>query len=358
MPIKMDSKNNQSEDLRRIVARHVDVVQWNGDTADCICPGDHQHGPGGAKYATVFLSGKVPTIACFHASCTQARAEANAALRADVAQYLGAQGVDYKPTPEERAERKFCRHERELKAGARHRLLPRIKSEPPITLADWEHASPFRVRDVPVEDHWRLLLAGLYARDGVQLDEARFPGSKWANGDFIGYPSRLPYLWVGEPYEVGPENFNTRPRWLKRRTCPGPQMCPAEFNGAIRRAKENVSRRDYLVIESDDLPLEVFGNVAMYVAERMKLKLRAVVYTGGKSIHVWFDYNYLLFLGVTHQHRETLAVLRGLGCDDGMFGRASTTRMPGCERMDDDGSPTGKLQRLVFLAPKFPTKDL
>jgi hypothetical protein len=113
-----------------------------------------------------------------------------------------------------------------------------------------------------------------------------------------------------------------------------------------------------LVIESDSLPLEGFGNVVMFVAEHMKLELRAVVFTGGKSVHCWFDYNYLLFLGNTHYHRETLAVLTGLGCDPKMFGLASTTRMPGCERMDNDGRPTGNWQRLVFLDPKFSLKDL
>jgi hypothetical protein len=116
-------RDDRSEDLRHLVERHVDVVGWHGETADCVCPGDHLHGPTGAKYATVFLSGKLPTIACFHQSCAQARAEANAALRADVIQSLGRLGIEIKPTAAEREEQKFRRHLRQTESGARHRLL-------------------------------------------------------------------------------------------------------------------------------------------------------------------------------------------------------------------------------------------
>lgn len=213
---------------------------------------------------------------------------------------------------------------------------------------------------MPVEDHWKLLLKANYALNGIQLDEWRCPGNKWANGDFCGNPSWLPFLWMGELYDTGPPNLKVVPKWLRCRACPGPQICPAEFKDTSRRAKGYVSRRDFLVIESDDLPLEVFGNVALFVTEKLNLNLRAVVYTGGKSIHCWFDYNWLLFLRTRYrrkcddaEHFENLAVLTGLGCDPKMFGMASTTRMPGCERLDDEGNPTGRWQRLVYLNPKF-----
>ena len=367
----MSSEINQSEEVRQIVARHIEIIEWHGETADCVCPGDHLHSPGVAEYATAFLAGRQPFIACFQVSCALARTEANRALRGDLGEYLRAHRIKIKAAAEAHEEKKFRCYLQALEERARLRLLPPIRKEAPMALSVWEEASPFPVLDVPVKDHWKLLLTGLYARDAVALDEARCPGMKWANGDFLGNPRFLPLLWVGAPNDVGLDSFETVPTWLERRTCPGPQMCPAEFairfgkhfGSQMRRADENVSRRDYLVIRSDDLPLEVFGNVVMFVAESMKLGLRAIVYSG-TSIDAWFDYNYLKFIRLQRtglaqpEHRQAAASLTGLGCDPKMFEPASTARMPGCEHLDAAGNPTGRWQRLVYLDPKFPIDNV
>jgi hypothetical protein len=140
--------------LRRLIQHHVEVVGWRDDQADCVCPGDHHHGPGGAKYATVFLNGKWPVVHCFHQSCQQARAEVNAQLRTEVLHLLGEKGVKIKLTEGELEEQDLRKRCRAMEAGARHRLLSRIKKKPPIALADWRAASPVPVRDVPIKDHW------------------------------------------------------------------------------------------------------------------------------------------------------------------------------------------------------------
>jgi hypothetical protein len=84
-----------------------------------------------------------------------------------------------------------------------------------------------------------LLLRGLYALDGKQLAEAR--GVTLYEHQFA-----LPWLWMGELYETGPENFMRVQDWFHYPTCPGPQMCPAEFFEPVRRCQDKVRRRDYM----------------------------------------------------------------------------------------------------------------
>jgi len=84
------------------------------------------------------------------------------------------------------------------------------------------------------------------------------------------------------------------------------------------------------------------------------LTLRAVVHTGGKSIHCWFDFPRYGSGNAYNTNRELHAILAGLGCDPAMFRRAAIARLPGCRRTDKDGNLTDKWQRLVFLNPKYP----
>jgi len=51
---------------------------------------------------------------------------------------------------------------------------------------------------------------------------------------------------------------------------------------------------------------------------------------------------------------ELYAVAEGLGCDRMMFRVCPTARLPGCERLDSQGQPTGRWQSLLYLNPKHP----
>ena len=49
--------------------------------------------------------------------------------------------------------------------------------------------------------------------------------------------------------------------------------------------------------------------------------------------------------------------LDGLGCDPQALS-SLTARLPGVERLDRDGQPTGRWQRLLYLDPKCPVDKL
>ncbi len=345
---------SQGQDLRRLIEGCVEVERWNGTEAECACPLGHE--------AVVFTNRKYPVLHCFHDKCKDQVVEVNRRLRDAFVEFHQGQGAEIKETPEEKLEREYRGELRDLEARTRHKILPRIKKEPPIGLSDWERASPFDVAAVPVKDHWRLLLGGLFAQEPPTIF-GKTPQQVWKDlgekAPSIDY--FLPCIWAGEVDDVGVGNFKTSRQWLRQPACPGPQICPAEFFSSTGgRKASNVQRRDFLVIESDTLPLDKFGNVALFAAEKLKLTLRAVVYTGGKSVHVWFDYQVSKggVCRVYPEHGQTLAILTGLGCDPNMFGLASTTRMPGLERMDADGNSTGRWQTLIYLNPKFALQHL
>jgi hypothetical protein len=103
--------------------------------------------------------------------------------------------------------------------------------------------------------------------------------------------------------------------------------------GTISRSDSNVAVRRFLVVESDKLTKDESG--AIFCLLRHKLKLRAVVDTGNKSLHGWFDYP-------DEDNVEQLkAFLPELGCDPKMFGASQPARLAG--QLRDNGN----WQRLI-----------
>lgn len=73
---------------------------------------------------------------------------------------------------------------------------------------------------------------------------------------------------------------------------PGPRVCGCSFRNGTRytRSAEAVSAHRFLVIEHDKLSLDTQGAMLRWLREGCGLRLRAIVFTGGKSLHGWFDY--------------------------------------------------------------------
>jgi hypothetical protein len=329
----------------------------------------------------------------------------------------------FKPDKVEQARRKRLAL---IRAQARNRLLPSLlKNGKPVTGDDWLGRSPFPLTERDVRVDWSLFIGALYK----QHDPAK--PSDWQNQSDL--------LWIGNLWESGkPEYrrcFHCVHEWLRYPGSPGPQICVAPFddNGSYRgqhlsdtwrRSKHWAHLRPFYVAESDTLKVEQFGIVVEYL-QRFST-LRAIVDTGGKSFHAWFDVpeppkcpvqrpqlprrtpeeqaewkwadenwrhdskagetltrltrksneEYEAFQPVLdawykvydphlkkHQrqlalHRkrvdELYAVAEGLGCDRMMFRYCPTARLPGCERLDEDGHPTGRWQSLLYLNPKYP----
>src|SRR5207244_2192237 len=113
-----------------------------------------------------------------------------------------------------------------------------------------------------------------------------------------------PLVWIGHPWESGGREFAHRFRavteWLEKGKCFGTHISVCTFRRWIRkgdcvlwimdiasRTSEWVHTSEYFVAESDILSREDFGNVVLWIQKHAIL--RAIVDTGGKSIHCWFN---------------------------------------------------------------------
>jgi hypothetical protein len=201
-----------------------------------------------------------------------------------------------------------------------------------VPLDEWVAKSPCPVASLTPEQQTRAFLSGLYPRyiprrivpDGVYLEIRHV-------------------VWMGDLHETGEScewNFKSVQDWIKRPSYLGQQVSKCTFVHGPHRTVENISRQLLFTIESDTLTPEAFGAVINFL--RKYTTLRAIVHTGGKSIHASFDFIFNV---------ELSAILEGLGCDRQMMKYSLTTRLPGVERKDKNGMPTGKIQRLLYLDP-------
>jgi len=366
------------KDLREVVDGLVEVTSWHREFAACLCPACQR------EDGRLWL-GRYPTVSCFSAGCADFNRQVNAELVERTKQACGRRGLKIKLTREDKAEIARRKDLQVTEAQARNRLLPEMLKRPGVPLEEWQSESPYPLAGVPVSDHWKLLISGLYEPDT----------ERWARLDW------LPRIWVGYLEESGGSqfamNFKTRTEWLAARCPYGPQISVCVFKpyrtergerfslkDMGSRSKQWVLRKDYLVAESDVLSREQFGHVLHWIKHRSVL--RALVDTGGKSLHGWFELPgppelksppearwsrfSLDAWRKTHpveSKREDweqakfwrdrdkfLAILKGLTCDPNMFRWAATARLPGVERLDDDGNPTGRMQRLLYFDPKYP----
>ena len=150
-------------------------------------------------------------------------------------------------------------------------------------------------------------------------------------------------IWMGQPYDTGQErhrkNFKRARDWLKEDSLP-PRIAAGIFHpGSFSRSKENLESSSLFIIESDDLIGKKPTNagernenkalsyaLAGYCQHELGLHLRAVIDTGNKSLHLWFD----------RPPPRALAAVRtlapGLCIDTGLLDSCATAplRMPGC----------------------------
>jgi hypothetical protein len=166
-------------------------------------------------------------------------------------------------------------------------------------------------------------------------------------------------LWLGDQFDSGQPkheaNFRSAADWLKLKSLP-PRIASGIFKpGIISRSDANLTSSPFIVIESDDLighkptdDLEREDNKRLCAAlitlcrDRLKLTLCAVIDTGGKSLHGWFD-------RPSEDALETLmSISQGLAIDTAVITRASNPlRLPGCLHQS-----TGRPARLLYLNSK------
>ncbi len=308
-----------SKTLVSVAEEILGTIEWIGDDQGFAqCPGASLHtGNSGRRDCKVYLS-PVPTVSCFHQSCRHHIEDTNRRLRS-----AASGGIDLKRSGSRRltAEEKARIREHNRREGIRQRAAQAkdqvlIKWRWPV--ADIESGTVLRV-PCEASDQSRAIL-GLFQ------------------------PSDI--VWIGDIHSSGrPEHaahFRTAAEWMEFGTLPGPFVCPSTFqSGAFSRGNDHVAQRRFLVVESDTLPKDQVGAVFRWLREAVGLPLRAVVDTGGKSLHGWFDFPSEFILA------ELKLILPELECDPKLFTASQPVRMAGMIRPEK-----GNLQRLLFLDGK------
>ncbi len=307
----------------------TDVVWRSATVGSCRCPGAERHS-GGDGTCAVFIDRGWPLLHCFHDSCAESVRTLNGELLR-----AAPDGVrqERKWTNAEKEEWRCNRH---VEYKARVELLPQLSALEPMTADDWLTLSPVPVPDSPLEQ-WRLLLRSLF--DPADL------------------------IWCGELWMSGkPEytqTFRTAAEWQRTEYGPlGEQMSLCTFNrrtgydrkkGTVyfegfERAKERIQRHKYTLVESDTVDRERFSNVQRWLAKQNGFVLRAIIDTGGKSFHAWYD-----CIRYNPEVRRMAAMLRGLSADRQAVAHI-TARSVGITRSNAEGCPVGE-QRLLYLNP-------
>lgn len=306
---------------RAVAESLLGAIDWHDSFAGYAhrCPGEHLHTrPTGKRDCQILLDG-VPTVFCFHTSCLGILEQKNHALRSAIgkAERCGFNQTQWRPSPQDIARRSAKERAEKLKERAKV-SLPAILERFPVAQPDVWESSPFRL-DGDIKDEWRLHL-GLFKPEDV--------------------------LWIGDKYDSAAEDkpdwqkeraalhFRTVAEWLKESKAPGNFTCGSVFKNNIHsRSNENVLSRPFLIIESDPNPEKGTGlNRAQMLSVtawcQQFMRLRAIVDTGGKSLHSWFDYPDDAAIA------ELKLILPSLGCDPALFKPAQPCRLAGAWRSE------------------------
>ncbi|HZM06005.1 MAG TPA: hypothetical protein VFC44_23635 [Candidatus Saccharimonadales bacterium] len=319
-------------DLQALAESILGAIAWqDGTTGFCRCPGESQHThPTHKGDCRVNLDG-APTIFCFHTSCTTDIEQVNKTLRSAAGKATRGSNSAFKrrePTPEEKQRQRQGMLCEQLKARA-VASLPEILKAFEIGPADFWEMSPFRLLDDAADD-WRLLLQ-LFKPDDVL----------WIGGKFDSCADHASET----KKESCRRHFRPVADWLKGRQAPEQFTCPNVFkSGTHSRCNDAVRQRRYLVVESDLLAKAEMSAVINWCSQFMRL--RAIVDTGGKSLHGWFD------APPPEIEAELKIILPNLGrraeakptLDPALFKVAQPCRLPGAWR------EPGKIrQALLYL---------
>lgn len=145
-------------------------------------------------------------------------------------------------------------------------------------------------------------------------------------------------VWVGQP-EMAKGAINFQDAWYWG-ICGIPSVwkyvCPNPLKGC-HRANENISEYRHLVLESDSL--NILESRAMFeaVEDIFLLKLKAIVFSGNKSLHGWFVHPGPQWLAL---HKPLLIAM---GFDSKTMSPSQPVRLPGVVREN------GKRQELLWI---------
>ena len=325
-------------DPRQVAAGIVGAIDWQSEVSGyCRCPGEslHTHKTG-KKDCRVNVDG-APTIYCFHSSCASAVAEANRKLRSAIGQSPWAltlpDGQVLRAGDVLQATGTVLRREVMV---ARAKIAGRHPGEQLLLETLVAMAGRFRP-ELFEKFHWpftRILeVSPLLVANRDPEDQFRTWLRLWPADSTV---------WIGDVYSSGQPNHATHFRpvseWYQIGPVMGNYTCGAAFKpGTYRRSNEMIQGKRFLVVESDSLKKDEIGAVFAYMNNRLHYNLHAIIDTGGKSLHGWFDCPRDKVL-----EDRLKAALTVFGCDPKLFTYSQPVRVPGAWR-------DGKLQRLIWL---------
>jgi hypothetical protein len=172
-------------------------------------------------------------------------------------------------------------------------------------------------------------------------------------------------LWLGGVYDSGKPrhaaNFRTLEDWLQAPVLP-PRIAAGTFNGeSCSRSMQAVRLAPYVIIESDKMSGEdpiteeeketnkrLFAAFIGYASSELGLTLRAVIDTGNKSLHSWWD------CMSEHQMDCLVHMAESFNLDLGLIQKcaAAPLRLPGCIH-----DKTTRRAELLYLHPYFKSHE-
>ncbi len=290
----------------------------------------------------------VPSIRCVHTSCQQVVEETQHRLRSEIAKYelKRAKDAGYE-MPAPRRKRR-TREEIEREKADRQRAALAIRSQlalDRIVAEEWHRADMWEASDeIPEDplDQARALLSLFRPgdivwcgehKDTISLEDQKDPKECW----------RLERVKATRPFRRALE-------WIEQAELPGPRICPSSFKaGLLARSNESVLARRFIVVEHDQLSIAQQSAALRWLWKECGLKLRAIVFTGGKSLHGWFECPSPMQLEelqiiLCGFKRPGEGLIGGMGFDPATFVPSQTYRVPGWPHDN-----TGNLAELWFL---------
>lgn len=147
------------------------------------------------------------------------------------------------------------------------------------------------------------------------------------------------------PHWAQPKEVKTCEEWIKSDLSQIQYICPAALKSKdMGRCIANVMHRHYLVYESDRPGLASNWDAQAGCIERLMkdMPLRLIVWSGGKSLHAWFD--------ISTRRKDHVQNFLGtcikLGADPAALRPAQLVRMPYGIRLESNKSP--KIQKVLF----------
>ena len=285
------------------------------------CPGMDRHATtNGRRDCVVYINNGVPRLHCFHQSCRSVRESLNAELYR-LAKRRGNPSWQRVPSKEFREQQQArddaqMEVERERKLAAS--MVPAILQEYDWPVSAMLADSPVAI-NLPVPQQWCYILELFAPYDVIWI------GRDKQDSGSLHHQSR----------------FRAADQWLTKASCPGSFICPnAFYAGVHERLIKHVLAPRFLVLESDNvLNRDQVGAVFRWVEACLSLQLRAVVDSGNKSLHGWFEYP------PPEVFQKVRRWLPDMGCDPALFTLNQPCRLPGAWRSD-----TQRYQRLLYLA--------